>query len=402
MEIKKYRLANGPTIVHVPTETNSVALQVLVNVGSINENKNNNGISHFIEHLLFKGSKKFKTNKEITHEIEKLGGYINAYTSKERTCFHIKILNKHFDKALDVLLEVVQNPLFREKDIEKERDIISREIDIVFDDPRFYQWILLNRTLYEGSPIAVPTYGSKEIIMKLTKKDILDHYLKYYEPGNIIIIVVGKVSNIKNKIERKFKLKENKQEKITIEAKPLKKVKEIIEKRKIASSYLVLGYRAPKRTENDSYVLDIIHSILGKGMSGRLFDEIRNKRGLAYDVGSAYISERDYAYFTVYANVQKKNIQKVKDLINKELKLRNLTEKELKESKDFIEGNFYLVIENTEHLADIIGFWEQTSKSEDLNDYVKKIKKVSLDDVKKAVKEYFSKPYAIAIIEGEN
>lgn len=402
MEIKKYKLNNGLTVVHVPTNNNSVTVEALIKTGSVNESKNNNGISHFVEHLIFKGTKKFKTNKEITNEIEKLGGYINAYTSKDRTCFHIKILNKYFDKALDVILDIIQNPLFRKKDIENEKKVIYREIDLMLDQPHFYQWIILNKLLYKGQATSFPIYGSKKIVKSLDKKTIVDFYNKYYTPDNIIISVVGKAPNLKEKIEDKFKTKRKSAYTLKIKDKPLVRIEEFKEKKKLLSSYIIIGYKAPKRTEEYSYVFDVIQAILGKGMSGRLYENISDKKGLAYDVGSAYISEKNYAYFVVHANIERDNIEKVRELINNELKLKNITKKELEESKNFIEGNFYLTIENTEHFSDILGFWEQTSNSEELKEYIKRIKKVSIKDIKKTVFKYFSKPYAIVILEGKN
>src|SRR3990167_4175398 len=147
--MKKVVLGNGLTILYYPKKGNSVVVEVMINVGSCHEKSDERGISHFLEHILFEGTKKRPTNKEISNEIERIGGDFNAYTSTGKTCFYAKVLKKHFLIAVDVLADILQNPLLKEKDIKKEKNVVLKEIAMIYDEPRFHQWILLQQNLFE-------------------------------------------------------------------------------------------------------------------------------------------------------------------------------------------------------------------------------------------------------------
>ena len=330
--MQKYRLKNGTTIIFEKNSSKSVALEVMFKVGSNDENEKVSGISHFLEHMLFEGTKKRKNNKAIANEIEKYGGEFNAYTSADRTAYFIKIINKKFDIALDILSDMVANPLFANKFIKKEKDVIQKEINMVTDDPRQHQWILFQKNLFEKHPAKNPTYGTVKTIKYLNRNIIADYFENHYSPNNMIISVVGNVDNVKNKINRYFgKLKPKK----IISRKKIKeplqaKIKKFVEKRKIFNSYMVLGYKTIPRMDKESYVLDVITAILGRGQSGWIFDEIRNKRGLAYQVSVHSEHESDYGYFAVVIGLDKKNIEKAKKLILQQFrKLEKTSNKEL-------------------------------------------------------------------------
>jgi len=400
--MSKYLLRNGLTVLFEKRATKTVAVEVTVKAGSNNENKKINGISHFIEHMLFEGTKTRASSREIANEIEKLGGELNAYTSNERTAFFAKVLNKHFNKALEILSDVVKNPLFNEKSIEKERKVIVKEIDLVTDEPRFHQWILFQKTLFRKHPTRNPAYGSKEAVRKLTRKDLIDYYTAYYKPNNIIVSVVGNVNGVKNKVGKyfedlkKIKLKKLKKIKEPKQTRPIKKT----EKKKLLSSYVVLGYKTPKRAEKESYVLDVAYAILGRGQSGRLFDEIRNKRGLAYEVGVQHESAVDYGFFAVYLNTDKKNINKIKKIILQEFeKLKKIKNKELEEAKTYLEGSYALENEENLHMADKLAFWETIKEANLVKEYIKKIKKITKKDLIKTVDNYLNKNYTLAVLE---
>ena len=167
--MKKTNLKNGLTLIEEKKDTASVSIVITVKTGSNNETKKILGISHFIEHMLFEGTAKRENSTIIANEIEKLGGDLNAYTSNEKTCFYIKVPKKHFDKALDILSDILQNPVFDKKSIEKERGIILKEINLVNDEPRFYQWILFQRTLFKKYPTKNPAYGTRAAVKKITR-----------------------------------------------------------------------------------------------------------------------------------------------------------------------------------------------------------------------------------------
>jgi predicted Zn-dependent peptidase len=401
-DMQKIKLKNGLTVIYKERDTDSVAVEVMVKVGSNNENSVERGVSHFLEHMVFEGTKKRKNSQEIANEIEKIGGELNAYTSKERTCFFVKVLKKHFDIALDVLADILQNPLFRGEDIEKEKKIVIKEIDLVNDEPRFYQWILFEKNLFDKHPTRFPTYGSKKVIEGLKRKNVSDYFNGFYSPDNMVVSIVGKVDDWKKKVKDKFvsgKGKGVKELKVSELLAGKNKIKK--EKKNITNTYLVLGYKTVPRCHEDSYVLDVIGGILGRGQSGWMFQEIRGKRGLAYEVGTQHVCEKDYGYFAVYLSTGRKNVELVKKLILEQLeKLKKIPSLELKEAKDYVEGAYLLEIEDNQRLADHLCFWEQVGGVKLIEEFVKKIKKVSVGDVRRVVNKYFNN-YCLAVVEGK-
>ncbi|MBU1974592.1 MAG: insulinase family protein, partial [Nanoarchaeota archaeon] len=358
--MQKATLSNGLKIIYEKKERQSVVVEVMIKVGSNDENVHERGLSHFLEHMLFEGTKSKPTNRAITNEIEKIGGDFNAYTTNERTCFYIKVLKKHYSKAVNILADILKNSLFKESDVAKEKNIVLREIDLVNDEPSYYQWILLQKNLFKNHPCRNPTYGDKKVIDNLTREKVVNYFNHYYIPNNMVISVVGNIPQWKKEIEKQFIL----EKKPNIKRQSVKEPtasKNVIkkEKKKISSTYTILGFKTVPRTSPDIYPLEVINSFLGRGQSGRIFTELRSKRGLAYDVGSQNISEATFGYFAVYATIKKKNIKLVKKLILNELeKLQQLTEKDLLEAKNYIEGNYLLELEDTQKLADQLLAWE--------------------------------------------
>ncbi len=400
--MKEFKLKNGMTVIYEKRPSKSVAIEIMVKAGSNNETKKINGISHFIEHMLFEGTKNYASSRDLANEVEKFGGELNAYTSDERTAYHIKIIKKHFDIALKILGDIVFNPLFRDADIEKERKIILDEIKLVTDEPRFHQWIVFEKALFVKHPTRNPTYGAREAVASMTKKDILDYYHKYYIPNNMIVTVVGNVPGLRKKIERNFShIKKGKPVVRNRVIEPRQtKPKKVVERKKLSNSYVVLGYKTPFRLDKDSYVMDVIKAVLGRGQSGRMFYEIRTKRGLAYEVGVHHEAASDYGFFAVYLGTDKKNITKIKRVILDEFgKLQDLNKEELLEAKEFIEGSHSLHTEDTYSYADMIGFWGLVGKASMIKEYIRKIKGVSLADVRRVSKKYLGKNYTLAMIE---
>mgnify|MGYP001558549697 CR=1 FL=1 len=400
--MKKHILKNGITLIFEKTSSKSVAVEIMFKVGSNYENLKVAGISHFLEHMLFEGTKKRKTSREIANEIEKYGGDFNAYTTGDRTAFFIKIINKKFDNALDILSDIIKNPVFGEKIMEKEKQVILKEINMVNDDPRLFQWILFQQALFEKHPAANPTYGTAKTVKAITRKQLVDHYTTHYTPNNMIISIAGNVNSVRKKIERYFhELKQKKiitREKVNEPAQ--KRMKKVVRKKKTLNSYMVLGYKAVPRMHKDSYVFDVITAILGRGQSGWMFDEIRNKRGLAYQVGINNESEKDYGMFAVYTNLDKKNIGKAKEIIMQQFhKLRGVTKLDIDEAKTFIEGNHTLQMEDNFHCTDNFSFWDTIKDAKLANSYINNIKKVTAEDIKRIAAEYFTDKYTLVVVE---
>ena len=400
--MEKVLLPNGLTVIFEKKKGNSVVVNVMIKVGSNSENKSEKGISHFMEHILFEGTEKRPTNKELSNEIEKIGGDFNAYTSNEKTCFYVKVLKKHFPIAVEILADILQHSLLQEKDIAKEKNVVLKEIDMIYDEPRYFQWVLLQENLFKKHPCRYPTYGTKKIIKSLTRKKIVDFYHKYYLPNNMVISIVGDVTGWKKEIEQRFSFKKGALP-ISAQVNEPPALRKKIKKRKmnIANTYLVLGFKAIPRNHPDSYTLDVINGILGRGQSGRMFTEIRSKRGLAYDVGTQSVVEKSFGYFAAYATIDKKNTNLVKDLILNELKkLNKVTEKDLSEAKNFIEGDYLLGLEDAQKASDQILFWDLVKDAKQTNRYILKIKRVTVEDVKRTAKKYL-KNYTLVVLEGK-
>lgn len=400
--MEKYRLKNGTTVIFDKNLSKSVSVEIMFKVGSNDEPLKISGISHYLEHMLFEGTKKRKNSRDIANEIEKYGAEFNAYTTGDRTAYFIKIINKKFEIALDILSDMVTNSIFDKKIMEKEKRVILKEINMVTDDPRQHQWILFQKNLFEKHPARNPTYGTVKAVKSIDRKTLVNYYTEHYSSNNMIVAVVGNVDNVKQKIEKYFgnlrprEVKTRKPIEEPLQTKP----KKFIEKRDIQNSYMVLGYKSVPRLHEDSYVFDVINGIVGRGQSGWMFDEIRNKRGLAYQVGVLAEHEKDHGYFAIYTGLDKKNIKEAKELILQQFKrLQKLTEKELDEAKTYIEGNYTLMLEDNFHASDNLAYWETIKDVSYADNYIKNIKKVKISDIKRVAKKYLNKNYLLVSIE---
>jgi len=396
--MKKITLNNKLKIILYPKKTQTTTIAVHIKVGSNNESKSVLGISHFIEHMLFEGTST-RSSLQIASEIEKIGGELNAATSNERTFFYAQVPNKHIKTAVEILADILQNPLFQTSKIEKERKVITNEIKLITDEPRFHQWILFTKVLFQNNPAKNPVYGSEATVKNIKKSQLLNYYKKYYNANNIFITIIGN-TNCLNLIKKHFsKLKPKQTPKVKINKEPPQIKKTLKEKKQILQSYIVLGYKTPTRLNKETYALDLLENILGYGQSSKLFTTIRNKYGLVYEIGLEHESKKDYGFFAAYANTNKKNIQKVISLILREFNnIQDLTEKELQQAKTSIEGLFKLTSDNPQKLSDLIGYWETIKDSNLAGTYIEEIKKVTLKELKQTAKKYLTNNYTLSII----
>jgi len=399
--ITKKKLGNGLSLILDKRATDSVVVQILVKTGSNNETPLEAGLSHFLEHMVFEGSEKYNTSKKLSSEIEKLGGELNAATSNTKTYFYAKVPKKHLAKALEVISQIVFYPLFRQKDFEKERKIILDEINMIKDQPLRYQWDLFTETLFIKHPTKKSIAGTHKSIKEMTLERLKNYYKKHYKTNNMTLVISGNFTNSIKKIEKYFNKKiignVPKQKKV-IEPKQKRKI--ATEKRKIGQSYYVLGYKTVPQKNKDSYVLELIRAILARGQSGRLFEEIRGKRGLAYVVGAHHEAETDFGYFAIFCGTDKKNKNKIIKIVLDEFnKLQQITKNDLQEAKTFIEGEFLLDNEENERRSITIADWEHATDLNAFNNYLKEIKKITLADFKRVAKKYLTKEYILTGIE---
>lgn len=400
-KMKKTILRNGMTLITDKKPGKSVSVVITVRVDSC-EGAKNAGISHFIEHMLIKCTKD-RSEKQLQEEIARLGGDLNGNTAHEMVSYWIKVPSKHFDTALDILADIIQNPLFSREDIQKEKGVILEEINMQHDDPEIWSAVLLEKTLFKKHFAKNRILGTKKAVKALTKKDIIRYYKRFYVPNNMVVSTAGNINygDVKRKVEKAFSsFKRGKSPKVKKVKEPAqKKPQKKVEKRKVSSSYIALGFKTVRGSDKDNNVLDVIRAILVKvgTTAGRLMEKIRG-RGLAYDVEVRNVGDIDFGYFAIYSGTDKKKVNLVKDIILKELKLENLTEKEIKDAKSYLAGGYVLENEDTYEWADTLGYNEVLKDVSLAQNYIKEIKKVTKKDILRVAKKYFNN-HTIALVQ---
>lgn len=393
--LQKETLINGIRIVteEIPY-VNSVSIGIWIKAGSRYENLENNGISHFIEHILFKGTKN-RSAKDIANSIDKIGGQLNAFTSKECTCFYAKVLDTHFDTALDVLSDMFFNSNFDCGEIDKERGVVLEEINMYEDTPEDLVHDLFSQTVWSGNPLGMSILGTEESLGNLNREKIIQYFNENYCPKNIVISVVGnfKQNDIVNKIKAYF---ENVEQKDKTDAQieiPHFEPEYILKSKSTEQVHLCMGFNGVDVKSKAFYPLLILNNVFGGAMSSRLFQKIREDRGLAYSVFSYPSSFEDCGLFSIYAGSKPDNLKSVTELIMEEIytiKDKGITEEELYDSKEQLKGSYILGLESTSGRMISIG------KSELLLDKIylpseilAKIDMVDMDSVNSIIKQIF-------------
>lgn len=399
--MKKQILNNGITLLTDKKQTNSIIIMLTMKVGSNNEPRKIMGVSHFLEHLVFDGTKK-RTAKQISRDIESVGGEVNAYTTNERTSFYVKVPAKYFDIGLDVISGCLKEPLLEPSYVEKERGIILSEHDMYLDNPMYYSIYLFMSKLFKKHNARYPVIGDKTTLAKITREDIYKYFTENYVADNLIVTLVGDIPNDgEKKIIETFKdfrtgtLKE----KEYFEEPEQTEKEEYIEKRKIDHSYIILGYKVPSRNHEDSYVLDVMSVIFGGISSSRLFEEIRTKKGLGYAVMSYYEGNRDYGYFAAKITADKKNLKECEDIIIKEFeKIKDVTNEELEDAKKYYEGQYLLDNDDNFKWADTMASVEVLKDVKLLDSFLDKIRKVTKEDINRVAQKYFNGNHCCIIL----
>ena len=349
MFVKEY-LENGiPVVMESFRNVRSVAVGIWVKVGSRYETPAKNGISHFLEHMFFKGTRK-RSPKDIAVEIDTMGGDLNAFTSRENTAFYIKVLDEYLEKGVDLLSDIFVHSTFPEDELEKEKKIIKEEVKMVEDTPDDYIHDLFNQTIWGHEGLGQPILGRRETIAAFTREDLIHHISKYYGTKDIIISCAGKFQPAKlmELLRERFGGLRRGSEP---EKGPTPEFKSDIKvyTKDISEAHICIGVPSVSQTSDDRYSLFVLNTLLGGGVSSRLFQEIRENRGLAYSVYSYTSMYLDTGLWGVYAGVSKKRIREVAELIIHEmLSLKDtLTEDELDKAKRHLKGNMILGLEST-------------------------------------------------------
>ena len=390
-------LKNGLRIITVPQkDALAVTFLVLVEAGSKYETKDINGLSHFLEHMCFKGTKKRPTALDITRELDCIGAEYNAFTSHEWTGYYAKAQAHELDILIDVLSDMYINPVFDVAEIEKEKGVIIEEINMYEDTPQRRVGELFMHLLYGDQPAGWDVGGMKEVIRALKREDFVDYRSKHYLAGATSVVVAGNFDKktIVEKIEKAFEEMPKGEKSGKLKVWEKQNEPQVFTKFKDTDqTHLVIGCRAFDAYDKRRYALEVLTNILGGGMSSRLFQHVREKLGAAYYVRAETDLLTDHGFFSVSAGVEHSKLEIVIKAILEELRsMANLTvtEKELEQSKDHLAGRTVLGLETSDALAMYYGGQEiMKDRLETPAEYLKKIKAVTREEVLAVAKFIF-------------
>jgi predicted Zn-dependent peptidase len=349
---QKTVLSNG---IRVITEkmpyVHSVSTGIWVNVGSRDEQSEERGISHFIEHMLFKGTKQ-RSALDIAKELDAVGGFANAFTSKEHVCFHAKVLDTHLPLVVDVLTDIFLNSVFAPQEISREQQVILQEIRMIEDTPDEYVHILFQEMFWTGNPLGLPIYGTAEAVENTDREAIKRYLRRMFQPERIVISAAGNLDHdrfvdlVASSMEtlnhpEQSRSRETPQDHYEIRVIP----------KDLEQVHLCLGMRGTSQVEGNRFACHMLNVILGSSMSSRLFQEIREKRGLAYSVYSFVNSHVDTGLLGVYAGIGPENVEETLQVIRKELSTlaeEPISAAELSAAKEYLKGSMYLNAESSD------------------------------------------------------
>ncbi len=390
----KALLPNSLRVVTIPMESvKSVSVLVGVATGSRYEPKNINGISHFLEHLVFKGTKKRPTSKEIFALLDSVGAGHNAFTGKDTTGFYVKVAAEHLELALDILSDVILNPIFDAKEIDKERGVIIEEINMYEDQPQAIVSRVFDELIYPDNPLGWRVSGPKSVIAKITRDQVVDYAQRMYHSTSMVVGIAGQISDLSlvskyfgqvpNGATNKFTKFEDSQTKPAL----------AVHYKKTDQAHLVLGVRGLPLGHPDRFAMAVLANILGGNTSSRLFMEVREKRGLAYYVGAGTDEYHDTGVLAIGAGVALDKIEEALKVILGEL--GKFVEEapfasELRRAKDFFKGRMVLQLEDTYRVASYYTSQEIVEhKIETPEEVLAKVDKVTIKDVQRLAKQIF-------------
>jgi len=400
--ITKHVLPNGIRIVaeKIP-HVRSVAMGIWVGTGSESETPNSNGISHFIEHMLFKGTKT-RTARQLAEAFDEIGGHVNAFTSKEITCYYAKVLDQHFSISLEVLADMFFESVFAKNEIEKEKKVIIEEIRMVEDTPDDLVHDLLSEASMARHPLGFPVLGTVETVNGFTRDDLLRYKNQMYHPHRIVVSLAGNLpDDYLQQVEHYFAHHQGQPLAETRETPvftPQVKVKE----KPTEQTHLCLGMPGLSVKDSRIYTLVLLNNILGGNMSSRLFQEIREERGLAYSVFSYHSSHRDTGLFAIYAGTKHGQEDEVVACIREILDglcREGLSPSELKKAKEQLKGSMMLGLESTNNRMSRLGRNELLlGRHWSLDEIIECVERITIDEVNELAREIFTQPMSLALI----
>ncbi len=397
MNYKKHTLKNGLRIILAPMhETETVTVLVMTGVGSRYETRRENGLAHFLEHMFFKGTTKRPTALDISKELDAVGAEYNAYTGKDRTGYYAKVEARHADIALDVVSDIFMNAKVEQAEIDRERGAIMQEINMYEDMPMRHINDLWELHLYGDTPLGWEIVGPKSNIKRFKRVDFMKYLARGYVAGNVVVGVAGKMDpkKMKREIEKRFAHIRRGKKPTFKKASDKQSVPGVfLQHKKTDQTHLLLGVRTFDMNHPDRHALSVLATILGGGMSSRLFLSVRERRGLAYSVHTSADSYHDAGYLATQCGVEHENLEKTIDVILDEYK-KIATEKvgpeELTKAKEYIKGKIAMGLEGSDDVVEYL-VNQETLKGKIVlpKEHAAKIDKVTAADVLRVAKAIF-------------
>jgi len=391
MVFLKKKLSNGICVIMDKRDLGVVTLGIANKFGGIYENSEIKGVAHVIEHLLFTGTKN-RSHEDISREIEKKGGILNAYTGHEVTNFWFKLPSEHVFSGLDILIDMIKNPKFDETKFAKEKKVILEEIKMYRDNPRLHVFEQIERNLFE-KPFGELIIGNVKSVSSLERDFVADLFKQAYVSDNFVVSIVGDADfdEICDYLEKNFENKKGGMEIVKVKEKNAETVEE---RAGIDQAQLVFAFHAPLCSDKNRYAMEVLDAYIGSGMSSKIFLEVREKRGLAYAIKSVYECGKNYSFYCVYAGCPKDNANEVKEIIIKEFKKveKEMSEKDLEEAKERLIGLHKINAEEGFGVMSALLDEELAEDAENYYKYEENIRNVTLEDVKKLsnIKEFSS------------
>ncbi|BCJ85316.1 M16 family metallopeptidase [Effusibacillus dendaii] len=399
----KRTLTNGMRLVveEIPS-VRSVSLGVWIHTGSRDESQSTNGISHFLEHMMFKGTEK-RSARQIAELFDGIGGHVNAFTSKEYTCYYAKVLDEHFSIALETIADMLLNSKFDSEELAKERKVIIEEIKMYEDTPDDQVHDLMAATIYPDHTLGYTILGPEANLLSFTRDDIVNYVKARYTPDNMVLAVAGNVQidEVHQAAEQFFSGLSGKCQQIDHRP-PVFHANRQVRQKATEQAHICLSTTGFAFDAPEVYPLILLNNIVGGSSSSRLFQEIREERGMAYSVYSYYASYRDGGTFGVYAGTSPDQAQQVVDLTYQILAAvadKGVTEEELRKAKEQVKGSLMLSLESTVSRMNRVGKNELLlNKQVTLDETINRINEVSIDRLKQIAGQICGGPWAMAAI----
>jgi predicted Zn-dependent peptidase len=401
-DIEFTTLPNGVRVItEAMPHVRSVAVGLWIGTGSRRETPERNGISHFIEHMLFKGTAR-RTAEDIARSVDSIGGNLDAFTAKELVCFNTKVLDQHLSLAFDVLADLVLHPLFREEDIEKEKGVILEEIKMEADSPDYLVHEIFSANFWKDHPLGKPILGTRETVKRFDRNAVLEYYSAAYVPSGLIVTAAGNLTHerLVNLVREHFE-DQKPGAPLPAEVPPNTHARIALRSKKsLEQVHLCLGVPSYPLPHQERFACYVLNTLLGGGMSSRLFQNIRERQGLAYAVFSELNPYRDTGCLSIYAGTSLESARQVVELILKEfrqLKESPVADEELRRAKDHLKGSLMLSLESTASRMSNLARQEMYfGRFFTLDELVESIESVTAADVQRIALTFFD-PRQIAL-----